>query len=168
MNGTQNPGGHDGAHRSLFALVVGVATTLEGLFHGVDGQNPERNVDSGIHGSSLQARCRLARHVLEVGCIAPNDGAECDNGIDRSGRGEFLRDDGKFEGTRHPVRDDVRFVNAVRSETPNGTAPKRIDDVEVEGRTDDAKAHARSVDRRVVESVVWSDHGFYFPSISIK
>lgn len=81
--------------------------TIQRLLEGVGGEDPEGTGNTGLQGNLLQTPSRLPGHVLEVGSLPTNHGAETYNSVELSRVREPSRRKWQLEGTRCPDDLDV-------------------------------------------------------------
>src|SRR5262249_19980979 len=99
-----------------------------------------------VEGDPADARGTLARHVVEVGRVAADDGAYADHGVALTRLGEPLGDERDLERTGHPHHRHRIQLEPHVGELAERAVEEKLGDVVVEATGDDRHAHAGGVE----------------------
>lgn len=142
--GAQQVGHFDGAVGGFGALVAHLAAgAVEGLFHGVGGEDAVHDGDAGFAGGAGEALGVFASDVIKVGRIAADDAAETDDGVEAGRTGEVSDEDRHFPCARHAKDLDMVAGGAGAGEGFEGAGEQTVCDEVVEAAHHDRDAEAR-------------------------
>ena len=96
----------------------------------------------------------LAGHEVEVRCVAADDRAEADHGVELPDSASCLRHERDLERARDPVHRDRVGLDAVLGELVLRAVEQRLGDVVVEPPGDDRETHAGGVELAFVLRVL--------------
>jgi hypothetical protein len=134
-----NPFGHlQGRLGGLFTAVAHLAArSLPRLLFTQGGDEPEGCWHAGGKRYLSDARCGLARNVLEVGGLASDDDAHAHDPCVPAGRRQVARGLRELEGSRHPMHLDGVGTEAGGPERLERTGDEPLGDALVEAGCDD-------------------------------
>lgn len=131
--GAEEVGHFDSGMGGFSALVAHFAAgAVQGLFHGVGGEDTVGDGDAGFAADAGEAFGVFAGDVIKVRGIAPDDATEGDDGVAVAAAGEFASEDGHFPSAGDTVDGEVVLGEAGAAQGIEGAFEETVSHEAVE------------------------------------